>query len=927
MSLRDIITWNTLISGVANCEAGFRWILYLGFSYFKRMLSEMVRPDYITFISLLAMSNGLNDIEIGRQLHCLLVKLGFGLDKFVIGALLDFYSKFGLVEYARRSFDCCLEKDTVVWNGMVSCYASNSLPKEAFSVFRQMQLEGVKGDGFTFSSLLNSTIMLRFSEFGRQLHGLVIRLSFDLDMVVASALVDMYAKNDNIVDARKAFDEMIFKNIVVWNTMIVGYGKIGEGKEAMKLLLKMFQSNLCPDELTLASVLSSCGNMSSCTEIMQVHAYTIRKGFQNFISISNSLINAYSKSGSIALALKCYGSISEPDLVSWTSMIVAYGFHGLPKESVELFEKMIRNGITPDRVAFLGVLSACSHGGLVNEGLHYFNLMINYYHIEPDLEHYTCLVDLLGRAGLLHEAFYVLTLNPIELGSDMLGSFIGACNVHRNSKLAKWAAEKLFVLNPEEPLNYSILSNVYASDGCWLDVARVHKMMKSSGNHKVPGCSLIEIAGELHTFISEMGGRNPSYRDWSSGAGGLPASSPNSVYSSSSRRPVTLAIKSVARAFLTCLTPPEEEGPRKYGESDGTEVSSGNKVGGDKKRGLYGGSNRGIYGSLNGSTRSRDPGSVKFTISDIYKATRNFSPALKIGQGGFGTVYKGQLEDGTPVAIKRAKKLVYDNKHLRVEFEREIQTLGQVEHLNLVKFYGYLEHEHERLVVVEFVPNGTLREHLDCMYGSFLDLGTRLDIAIDVAHAITYLHTYTDHPIIHRDIKSSNILLTENLRAKVADFGFARLAADSDSGATHVSTQVKGTAGYLDPEYLRTYQLTEKSDVYSFGVLLVELITGRRAIEPKRELKERVTPKWAMAKFSDGDAISLLDPKLEQSAANRFVMEKMLDLAWQCLAPHKHDRPAMKKCAQVLWGIRKEYRESMASDSRLLPSRSLRSLQ
>lgn len=321
----------------------------------------------------------------------------------------------------------------------------------------------------------------------------------------------------------------------------------------------------------------------------------------------------------------------------------------------------------------------------------------------------------------------------------------------------------------------------------------------------------------------------------------------------------------------------------------------------------------------------REPGSIKFTMEEIYKATRKFSPNLKIGQGGFGTVYKGRLEDGTFVAVKRAKKSVYD-KHLGVEFRSEISTLSQVEHLNLVKCYGYLEHGDERIVVVEYVPNGTLREHLECMHGTVLDFAARLDVAIDVAHAVTYLHMYTDHPIIHRDIKSSNILLTENFRAKVADFGFARLAADSEIGATHVSTQVKGTAGYLDPEYLTTYQLTEKSDVYSFGVLLVELVTGRRPIEAKRELKERLTAKWAMKKFTDGNAILILDPRLERSPANIFALEKILELALQCLAPHRKNRPRMRRCAEILWSIRKDYRDIVASNIHALSPDSQRSI-
>ncbi|XP_049402266.1 calmodulin-binding receptor-like cytoplasmic kinase 2 isoform X2 [Solanum stenotomum] len=400
----------------------------------------------------------------------------------------------------------------------------------------------------------------------------------------------------------------------------------------------------------------------------------------------------------------------------------------------------------------------------------------------------------------------------------------------------------------------------------------------------------------------------------------LPHSPSTSTYSSttttisqksnSGRNPVIIAVKSIAEAFASCFTPPEpKSSSTNFGDSDSFKAPSVASDSGRKKRHSSSSSRgRSIYGSENNSIHTKEAGSIKFNMEDIYKATKNFSPSLKIGQGGFGIVYKGCLPDGTVVAIKRAKKNIHD-KHSGAEFRSEVRTLEKIEHLNLVKFYGFLEHGEEKILVVEYVPNGTLREHLDSVSGNVLDFASRLDIGIDVGHAITYLHMYTDHPIIHRDIKSSNILLTENLRAKVADFGFARLAADTESGATHVSTQVKGTAGYLDPEYLSTYQLTEKSDVYSFGVLLVELVTGRRPIEPKKEIKERITARWAMKKFTSGDAILTLDPRLERSAANSLAMEKIYELALQCLAPHRQNRPTMRKCAEILWSIRKNYRE------------------
>ncbi|XP_048140026.1 calmodulin-binding receptor-like cytoplasmic kinase 1 isoform X2 [Rhodamnia argentea] len=303
-----------------------------------------------------------------------------------------------------------------------------------------------------------------------------------------------------------------------------------------------------------------------------------------------------------------------------------------------------------------------------------------------------------------------------------------------------------------------------------------------------------------------------------------------------------------------------------------------------------------------------------FTMEDIIKATGNFSASNVIGEGAFGTVYKGKLGDGSLVAIKRAKKNII-NQQVSSEFKNEVLTMSKIEHLHLVRLYGYLEHGDERIIVEEYVGNGTLREHLDaCTGGNGLEMTERLDIAIDIAHAVAYLHTYSDPPIIHRDIKASNTLITEKLRAKVADFGFARLASE-DPDATHISTQVKGSTGYLDPEYLRTYQLTEKSDVYSFGVLLVEMMTGRHPIEPKRPLKERVTIKWAMQKLKEGDAVLVMDWRLRRSPASIMALEKILKLARRCLASTKESRPSMRKCAEVLWEVRKEYWESASSPS------------
>ncbi|KAJ6849116.1 calmodulin-binding receptor-like cytoplasmic kinase 3 [Iris pallida] len=299
-------------------------------------------------------------------------------------------------------------------------------------------------------------------------------------------------------------------------------------------------------------------------------------------------------------------------------------------------------------------------------------------------------------------------------------------------------------------------------------------------------------------------------------------------------------------------------------------------------------------------------GSMHLSVNQIVKATHNFSTSLKLGEGGFGTVYKAVLPDGQVIAIKRAKKESFSS--LRDEFSNEVELLAKIDHRNLVRLLGYTDKGNERIIITEYVPNGTLREHLDGQHGKVLDFNQRLEISIDVAHALTYLHLYAEKPIIHRDVKSSNILLTESFRAKVSDFGFARIGP-TEAEQTHILTKVKGTAGYLDPEYLRTYKLTPKSDVFSFGILLIEILTARRPVEMKRHPNERVTIRWAFKNYNEGNVMTIVDPMLKEAVDGEVVM-RMLSLAFQCAAPTRADRPSMKEVGEQLWEIRKDYGRS-----------------
>uniref|UniRef100_A0A1J3JU09 non-specific serine/threonine protein kinase n=1 Tax=Noccaea caerulescens TaxID=107243 RepID=A0A1J3JU09_NOCCA len=309
------------------------------------------------------------------------------------------------------------------------------------------------------------------------------------------------------------------------------------------------------------------------------------------------------------------------------------------------------------------------------------------------------------------------------------------------------------------------------------------------------------------------------------------------------------------------------------------------------------------------SPRPSRMGPLNLTMSQISAATNNFSDINQIGEGGFGIVYKGILEDGQVVAIKRAKKEHFEN--LRKEFKSEVDLLSKIGHRNLVKLLGYVDKGDERLIITEYVRNGTLRDHLDGTRGSILNFNQRLEIVIDVCHGLTYLHSYAERQIIHRDIKSSNILLTDSMRAKVADFGFAR-GGPADANQTHIVTQVKGTVGYLDPEYMRTYHLTAKSDVYSFGILLVEILTGRRPVEAKRHHDERITVRWAFDKYNEGKVLELVDPNAARERIDEKILKKMFSLAFQCAAPSRKERPDMEAVGKQLWAIRSSYlRRSM----------------
>ncbi|KAF3557261.1 hypothetical protein F2Q69_00010799 [Brassica cretica] len=487
MPVRNIVTWNIMIHGVIHRDGETEEKARMGFCHLRRALLSEVGLDHVSFIGLIRLCSDSNHVEAGIQLHSLVMKQGLDLNCFVSTTLVGFYGKCGYIAEARRVFEAVLSKDLVLWNALVSSYVLNGMVDEAFGLLKVMGSQnGLVGDHFTFSSLLSVCKV----EQGKQIHAIVLKLSFQFDIPVATALVDMYAKSNHMRDARECFDSMVVRNAVSWNAMIVGYGQNGEGREGMRLLGEMRSENhLQPDELTFASVLSSCAKFSAVQEVKQVQAVVTKQGYECFLSVANSLVTAYSKTGGLSEALVCFHSIKAPDLVSWTSVIGALAFHGFAEEGLRMFQSMLQT-LHPDKITFLEVMSACSHGGLVQEGLHCFKLMTEVYKMEAEEEHYTCLIDLLGRAGFIDEALDVLRSMPIEPRVDALAAFAGACNIHEKREFMKWGAEKLLEIEPSKLVNYSLLSKAYVSEGQWNQAAIVRETeRRNCNNPKTPGCS------------------------------------------------------------------------------------------------------------------------------------------------------------------------------------------------------------------------------------------------------------------------------------------------------------------------------------------------------------------------------------------------------------------------------------------------------
>ncbi|XP_022859362.1 pentatricopeptide repeat-containing protein At3g24000, mitochondrial, partial [Olea europaea var. sylvestris] len=360
---------------------------------------------------------------------------------------------------------------------------------------------GLKPNQFTLGSVLKAAGSLQNDGMGKGIHGTCVKCRYEENVYVGSALVDMYARCGQMEVAQAMFGRLERKNEVSWNAVLAAYARKGEGESAVRLFSEMKRDGFEPTHFTYSSVFMACASTGALEQGKWVHADMVKSGLKLIAFVGNTLLDMYGKAGNIEDAKMVFDRLAKRDLVSWNSMLTAYAQHGLGKETVECFEDSLRKGFLPNEITFLCVLNACSHAGLLDKGLYYFELMKK-FKIEPEVSHYVTVVDLLGRAGQLDRSVRFIREMTIEPTAAVWKALLGACRMHKNMELGAYAAERVFELDPYDSGPHVLLSNIYASAGKWSDAAKVRKMMNDSGVKKEPACSWVELENAVHIFVA-----------------------------------------------------------------------------------------------------------------------------------------------------------------------------------------------------------------------------------------------------------------------------------------------------------------------------------------------------------------------------------------------------------------------------------------
>ncbi|KAJ0536648.1 putative tetratricopeptide-like helical domain superfamily, DYW domain-containing protein [Helianthus annuus] len=455
-----------------------------------------------TYDALVDACISLKSIRGVKRVFGYMVNSGFEPDLYLRNRVLLMHVKCGMMIDARMLFDEMPERNLVSWNTIMAGLVDSGDYMDAFRLFLSMWEEQSEASSRTFATMMRASAGLEMIFPGQQLHACAIKMDVSQDIFVSCALIDMYSKCGSITDAQCVFDIMPEKTTVGWNTIIAGYALHGYSEEALDLYYEMQDSGVKMDHFTFSMIVRICTRLASLEHAKQAHAGLVRHGFGQDIVANTALVDFYSKWGRLDDARNLFEKMPLKNVISWNALIAGYGKHGRGIEALELFKRMIDERMTPNHVTFLAVLSACSYSGLSDQGWEIFESMGTDFKVKPRAMHYACMIELLGREGLLDEAFALIRDAPFKPTVNMWAALLTACRVHKNFELGKFAAEKIYGMEPEKLSNYIVLLNIYNSCGKREEAASVLHTLKKKGLRMLPACTWIDVKKQQHMFIS-----------------------------------------------------------------------------------------------------------------------------------------------------------------------------------------------------------------------------------------------------------------------------------------------------------------------------------------------------------------------------------------------------------------------------------------
>ncbi|XP_008783105.2 pentatricopeptide repeat-containing protein At3g02330, mitochondrial [Phoenix dactylifera] len=496
MPTRTLQSWNAIVVGFARSNRTLE-----AMNLFQLMNRSGVGVDEISLSGVFSACAEVKGYFQGSQIHCLAIKTSLISDICVRNAVLDMYGKCKALTDACDIFEEMDRRDAVSWNAIITALEQNGQYEETLAHFSQMLRCGMEPDEFTYGSVLKACAGLQSLDNGMKVHDKIIKSGLGLDSFIGSALVDMYCKCGMMEEAQKLHQRIEKQTLVSWNAIISGFSLQKQSEEAQNFFSQMLDIGIKPDNFTYASVLDTCANLAMVGLGKQIHGQIVKQELQRDVFISSTLVDMYAKCGNMQESLLIFEKMHERDFVSWNAMICGYAYHGLGLEALRMFERMQLENVRPNHATFVAVLRACGHVGLVDDGMHYFQLMTNHYKLEPQLEHYSCMVDIVGRSKGIHEALNLINDMPVEADAVIWRNLLSVCKIHRNVEVAEMVANNILLLDPEDSAAYILLSNIYAEVGKWGEVSKIRRIMRQSRMKKEPGCSWIEVKNEMHAFL------------------------------------------------------------------------------------------------------------------------------------------------------------------------------------------------------------------------------------------------------------------------------------------------------------------------------------------------------------------------------------------------------------------------------------------